>query len=104
MAFYYGYSAAASIPIHVGYGVTTGCVPVYRLNVPGGGAQGPPIIIAGTTPVYSSYTGHLVGYGPLTYGTPNDAPKGHPNHGKNFHVIEYNESNGTHMAHRMQRR
>ena len=79
-------------------------VPVYNLNVPYGGLQGPPMIISPTTPVYSSYTGDLVGYGPLAQGTPNDAPKNHPNYKKNFHVVEYNPANNSYMAHAPTRR
>lgn len=29
----------------------------------------------------------------------NDAPSGHPNHGKNYHVIERNPVNDSYMAH-----
>jgi len=79
-------------------------VPVYNLNIPGGGLQGPPMVISPITPVYSSYTGNLVGYGPLEKGTPNDAPKGHPNYNKSFHVVEFNPVNQSYMAHRPHKR
>ena len=69
------------------------------MNVPGGGPQGSPIIIPDNQPVYSSYTGELIGYGPTGRGVISDAPIGHPNYGKDFHVVEYNEVNGSYMAH-----
>lgn len=56
-------------------------------------------VINQDTPVYSSYTGNLIGNGPLTYGIPTDAPKGYPNYGTNYHVIEYNPANNSYMAH-----
>lgn len=83
-------------PMHSMYG---NYVPVFNLNVPGGGLQGPPMSISQSTPVYSSYTGDLIGNGPIAKGTPNDAPIGHKNYGKPFHVVEYNPANDTYMAH-----
>ncbi len=73
-------------------------VPVYNLNVPGGGPQ-TPVAILSNTPVYSSYTGNLIGYGPLQTGVRCDAPIGNPNFNKNYHVVEYNPANQTFMAH-----
>lgn len=102
MAFYYGYMPTGS-PYHVGYGTTSGCVPVYNLNAPGGGLQQPAILLAANTPIYSSYSGQLIGYGSVPLGTPTDAIKGQLGYGKNYHVVEYNPANGSHMAHRMQR-
>lgn len=79
-------------------------VPVYNLNVPNGGAQGPPMSVPDDTPVYSSYTGNQVGIGNIPVGTVSDAPTGHPNYGKPFHVIEHNPCNGSFMIHRPKRR
>lgn len=73
-------------------------VPVYNINIPGGGPQ-LPIVIPSDAPVYSSYTGNLVGYGPQQKFVKCDAPQGHPNYGKNFHVIEYNPANDSFMEH-----
>ena len=73
-------------------------IPVHNLNVPNGGPQ-TPVTITTSTPVYSSYTGNLIGHGPISFGTPTDAPIGHPNHGTNFHVVEFNPANNSFMAH-----
>ena len=73
-------------------------IPVYSLNVPNGGIQ-QSITITSNTPIYSSYTGNIVSHGSISYGTLTDAPSNHVNHGKNFHVIEYNPANGSYMAH-----
>lgn len=74
-------------------------IPVYNLNVPNGGPQGPPLIISGDQPVFSSYTGELICNGPVLKGTICDAPIGHANYGKPFHVIEFNPVNGSLMGH-----
>lgn len=74
-------------------------VPVFNLNVPGGGSQKPPPVIQSNTPIYSSYTGNFITYGPLQKGVMTDAPMGNPNYGKPFHVVEYNPCNDTYMAH-----
>jgi hypothetical protein len=73
-------------------------IPVFNLNVPGGGLQ-KPVSIGPNTPVYSSYTGELISNGPIAKGTISDAPKSNPNYGKPFHVIEHNPVNNTFMAH-----
>lgn len=73
-------------------------IPVFNLNVPNGGPQ-QSVVVGNNTPVYSSYTGNLIGHGPIPYGVKTDAPIGHPNHGKPFHVIEFNPVNKTYMAH-----
>lgn len=77
-------------------------VPVFDLNKPFGGPQ-KPITINNNQPVYSSYTGELVGYGNVPKGTICDAPPNNPAHGKPFHVIEkYDSVDGPHyMIHRM---
>jgi hypothetical protein len=49
--------------------------------------------------VYSSYTGNLICYGSIPYGTICDAPYGDPHYGKPYHVVEYNEVNNSYMAH-----
>jgi hypothetical protein len=78
-------------------------VPVHNLNVPNGGPQNP-ITIPSNAPVHSSYTGNLLGYGPQPTGVKCDAPRGHPNYGKDFHVIEYNPANNSWMEHGMFKR
>ena len=77
-----------------------GCIPCWSINTPGAGSQGPPMVISNHQPVYSTYSGVLVGHGPIPYGMPGDAPAYHPNYGKDFHVVEYNPANGSYMAHR----
>lgn len=74
-------------------------VPVWSINVPFGGPQVNQIELSTETPVYSTYTGNLIGYGPIPKGVISDAPPGHPNHGKPFHVVEYNPANQTFMVH-----
>ena len=74
-------------------------IPVWNINTPSGGFQGPPMTISPNQPVYSSYTSNFISNGPIPYGTPGDAPIGHKNHGKNFHVIAYNPVNGSYMVH-----
>ena len=76
----------------------TNYIPCKSLNVPGGGLQ-QSVSISSDTPVYSTYTGELVSMGPIPYGTKCDAPIGDPNHGKFFHVIEFNPANNSYMAH-----
>lgn len=73
-------------------------LPVYNINIPGGGMQ-TPISIPSGAPIYSSYTGELITYGPVARGIINDAPIGHPNYNKPFHVVEYNPVNQSFMAH-----
>jgi len=79
--------------------MSKGTIPVFNLNVPGGGPQ-QPIVIPSNAPVYSSYTGNQVGTGAIPKGTISDAPQGNPNYGKPFHVVEYNPANKTYMMHR----
>lgn len=73
-------------------------VPIYNLNVPNGGPQ-KSVKISPKTPVHSTYTGNVVGYGRIPKGTISDAPVGHPNHGKPFHVVEHNPVNKSYMIH-----
>lgn len=74
-------------------------LPVKRLNIPNGGNQGSDLSVPDNEPTYSSYTGNLIGYGNIPRGTTCDAPEGHANFGKDFHVVEYNEANNSYMAH-----
>lgn len=75
-------------------------IPVYSLNVPNGGVPGK-VFISPNTPVYSSYTGELIGYGQIPRNSiMTDAPFGHSRHGKPFHVVVKNPVNDTYMAHR----
>ena len=73
-------------------------IPVYDLNKPDGGNQ-IPVSLGPNTPVYSTYTGRLVGYGPIPYGVPGDAPLGHDNYGLNFHVVTYSRTDNSFMVH-----
>jgi hypothetical protein len=74
-------------------------LPIHSINVPNGGIQQTPPQVTSQTPIYSSYTGNFIQFGQIKYGTPCDAPSGHKNHGKNYHVIQYNEANDTFMCH-----
>jgi hypothetical protein len=47
-------------------------------------------VVPPDAPVYSDYTGNLVGYGPIPFGILSDAPVGHKNYGKNYHGIIVN--------------
>lgn len=47
-------------------------------------------IIPDDAPVYSDYTGNLIGYGPVPWGTMSDAPVGHKMHDKIFHGVILN--------------
>jgi hypothetical protein len=71
-------------------------VPVYDAGQPGRVQQ--PVYLPATAPVYSVYSGKLVAHGPVPVGTPGDAPHGHANYGKDFHVI--NNVRGAWMMHR----
>ena len=73
-------------------------IPVHNLNYPNGGAPSAPPI-TNSTPVYSSYTGNLIGSGNIPYSTTCDAPAGHPNYGKDYHAVIYNPANNSYMAH-----
>ena len=74
-------------------------IPVKSINVPNGGLQMPPPSITSETPVYSTYTGNLIGYGPIPKGTLCDAPVTERNYGKPYHVVVYNPLNESYMAH-----
>jgi hypothetical protein len=78
-------------------------IPVYNINVPYGGVQQSAFVYS-DTPIFSSYTGNFIGNGPIGWGVRNDAPQGHSNYGKPFHVIEYNPANNSYMAHGYQSR
>lgn len=77
-------------------GESTNSIPVFD-----GGGPGRPqkqnITIPPNEPVYSVYSGEVVGYGGVPVGTPGDAPPGHANFGKNFHAIQF--YNGAFMTH-----
>lgn len=72
-------------------------MPVYHVNVPGGGIQ-QPATIPPNQKIFSSYTGNFVGYGGVPYGTLSDAPPGHSNYGKPFHVVVI-DGQGNYMTH-----
>lgn len=75
------------------------CIPVYDINKPFGGIQKPAPPLKKNTVIYSTYTGKPVRQGGIPYGTVTDAPPGHPNYKKDFHVIEYVEAYESYMAH-----
>lgn len=72
-------------------------IPCYNLGAPG--IPGGLIQITPNTPIYSSYTGDLIGYGSIPIGTICDAPRNNQKYNQPFHVIE-KDSNGNFMAHR----
>lgn len=73
-------------------------IPIHNLNVPNGGLQ-QPAPFSSTTPVYSSYTGNLIGKGPIQTGkVKTDVTAGHSAYDKTFNVIVYNPANNSHMA------
>jgi hypothetical protein len=74
-------------------------IPTFNINVPGGGPQKIVTNIDPNIPIYSSFTGKLIGYGGLPRGTISDAPPGNKNYGKPYRVIEYNPCNDSFMAH-----
>ncbi len=78
----------------------TGYIPVINLGSPGAYYQPAPPVTQ-NTPVYSTFTGHQIGYGPIPVGTRNDAPQGHYGYGQNYHTVMYNPANGAHMASRL---
>ncbi len=67
-------------------------IPIVNL----GGSQ-QPAVITNSTPVYSCYTGELIGSGPIPIGTICDSPPGSGMNGQPYHVIEA-APNGTFMA------
>ena len=73
-------------------------LPTFCINVPNGGYQ-QTVTIGPNEPVYSQYTGNLIGYGPMNFGVPNDAPKGNPQYGGVYHVINKNPCNNSWIAH-----
>jgi len=81
----------------------SGYIPCYNLNGPYRGLQGPPLQIAPDTIIYSSYTSQPIWTGPMPYGIPTDALEGTQGYGKNFHVIEVNPIDNSHMAHRLRK-
>lgn len=75
-------------------------IPAYDLNEPNGGPQRP-VTVMPKQKIYSSYTGNLIGIGPIPKGTITDAPPGNPFYKKPFHVIEVNRK-GQYMMHQEQ--
>ena len=76
-----------------------GFIPVFPIGIPNTGIPALPPPITQDTPVYSAYTTNLIGYGPIPWGTPNDAPVGNKQHGGIYHGIVYNPCNNSYMAH-----
>lgn len=85
--------------ISFGNSGTPNMIPVHPFNYPGGGIPGPAPPVTPSTPVYSNYTGELIGYGPIAKGTPNDAPSGNPQYNGPFHVIQYDVKSCNFIAH-----
>ena len=75
-------------------------VPVYDAGAPYRTQQ--PVYLPVTAPVHIVYSGKVISYGPVPVGTPCDAPFGHANYGKDFHVI--NNVRGDWMIHGFGRR
>lgn len=74
-------------------------IPVHRMATPGSGIPAP-VSVTQSTPIYSSYTGEFIQYGPILCGSViNDAPESHFNYDKPYRVINYNPINDTFMAH-----
>ena len=73
-------------------------IPVYHGGKIGIMQPNPPPLTS-TTPIVSVYSGNVVAHGGIPWGTPNDAVKGQPNYGGNFHVINYNYADGNYYAH-----
>ena len=74
-------------------------IQAFNINVSNGKDQKPPFIVPYDQPVYSTYTGNFIGYGPIPKGTMSDTPIWHKNHGKPFHVIDVNPTTNDHMMH-----
>jgi hypothetical protein len=74
-------------------------IPVFDRNSPNAGSP-QPVIISPDTPVYSAYTSNLIGYGPIKWNTPNDAPEGNKQYKGTYHGIIYTKIDNTYMAHR----
>ena len=80
-----------------------GFVPVHNKNVPHGGIPKVPPF-SQKTHIYSSYTGELVGHGPIPWGTISDAPIGHKRHNLPYHGIIYDPCDDSFMIHGYRRR
>ena len=80
---------------------STKYIPIHCDNTPYAGPQ-KTATIKPNQPVYSNYTSELVGYGPIPYGVPNDAPQGNPNYKKTFQAINV-DIYGNYMVHRYTR-
>lgn len=70
-------------------------IPVYNID----DANGKIFTVPDDIPVYSMYSGGLIGYGDILWGTLNDAPFGHKKYGKKFYLIAYNPEYNTWIAH-----
>ena len=73
-------------------------IPVININPPNGGPQRPLNDVPEDQPVYSCYTGELIGYGGVPHETITDAPLGQ--HNGHYRVVQYNQSNGLYLAYR----
>ena len=75
-----------------------GYIPVFSSNYPNGGKQ-KQVFLNNETPVFSSYTGAKIVYGPISRHTKTDAIYGQSGYKKDYRVIVYNELNSSWMAH-----
>jgi hypothetical protein len=73
------------------------CIRVFNVGEAGmpGGQQ---LNISHETPIYSTYTGNIIGYGCIQLGTPTGVLSGE-GYGKKYHVVECNPITGTCIAH-----
>jgi hypothetical protein len=65
-----------------------------EVGIPGGNS----LRISPSTPIYSSYTGEIIGYGCIQYNTSTDVATGN-GVGKVYHAVECNPITGTCLAH-----
>nr|AEX63219.1 hypothetical protein mv_R1017 [Moumouvirus Monve] len=70
-------------------------IPAYNIN----GTNNIPLSVPDNVPVYSMYTGNIIGFGNIPWGTLTDAPAGHKKHGKKFYIIAYNPEYDLWLAH-----
>lgn len=77
-------------------------VPVYTTGGPG--VPSVPVKPSYNVDVYSAYSGTKIGSGGIPWGTPSDAPKGHPNYGKPYHggiQVTGQDGRPVYMMHRL---
>ncbi|AQN67972.1 hypothetical protein [Saudi moumouvirus] len=70
-------------------------IPAYNID----GTNTEILSVPDDIPVYSMYTGNIIGFGNILWGTLTDAPIGHKKHGEKFYVIVYNPEYNMWLAH-----